>query len=197
MLTPRQVEGFAAAQTLGLLPRVSEVPPDLPRRTARRAFIRWIVYLVLGAVGWAVLASTLARPLQRWSPVAGSALLVLGALFLFLFVRLRSQVGDVFLDELGAGFTTLPLTVGAFWGVNRHEGANYMESWDFRGIWVLAGSGKVRSTPDRTVDPPGLYPSPERPGQLQVWTGMIWARKFRAPDRPFTALPPEPRTLLD
>ena len=72
-----------------------------------------------------------------------------------------------------------------------------MESWDFRGIWVLAGSGKVRSTPDRTVDPPGLYPSPERPGQLQVWTGMIWARKFRAPDRPFTALPPEPRTLLD
>jgi len=157
------------------------------------------VCLVLGALGWAVLASALARPLHRWSPVAGPALLVLGALalFLLLFVRPRSRVGDVFLDELGAGFTTLPLTVGAFWGVNRREGANYMEPWDFRGVWVLDGHGEVRSAPDPAVDPPGLYPSPERPGQLQVWTGRTWARKFRAPDRPFTAVPPEPRTLLD
>ena len=187
VVPPRQVEGFSSARALGLLPQVPDEPPPLPRRTARRAFYGWAGSIVAGAVVWAVLASATAAPLGRALPVAGPVLLVLGsvAAFVLLFIRLRSWVGDAFLDELAAGYTTLPLTVGAFWGVNREEGANYADPWDFRGIWVLDGRGAVRSAPQRDVDPPGLYPSPERPGQLQVWTGKVWARKFRSPARTF------------
>lgn len=197
---PRQVDGFFAAQQLGLLPRVPEAPPSpLPHRTARGAFVTWLVSAVGGAVAWALFASVLAGPIRRWLPVAGPVLLVLGAVavFVLLFLRPRARVGDVFLDELTAGYTTLPVAGGAFWGVNRRrrEGINYQAPWDFRGVWVLDGNGGVRSAPDREVDPPGLYPSPERPGQLQVWTGKVWTRKFRTPDRPFTTQPmPLPAT---
>lgn len=119
-----------------------------------------------------------------------------GAVAWALFASVLAGPGDVFLEELTAGYTTLPLALGAFWGVNnRRVGLNYAEPWDFRGVWVLDGRGGVRSAPDREVDPPGLYPSPQRPGQLQVWTGTVWARKFRAPDRPFTTqLGPTPLT---
>lgn len=191
---PRQVDGFSAAQALGLLPRVPPTPPALPRRTARNAFFTWAGSIVVGAVAWVRLASASADALGRTLPVAGPVLLVLGsaAVFVLVFIRLRSWVGDVFLDELGAGYTTLPLTIGAFWGVNRREGVNYAEPWDFRGTWVLDSRGAVRSAPQRDVDPPGLYPSPERPGELQVWTGKVWARKFRAPVQPFVSSPPPP-----
>jgi hypothetical protein len=190
VLTPRQVDGYPAARALGLVPRVPEAPPwPLPARTARRAFSTWVVTMAAGAAGWALFASVCAGPLDRAWPVAGPVLLVLGAvaLFVLLVLRPRERLGDLFLEELGDGYTTLPLTVGAFWGVNRRGHANYQEPWDFRGVWVLDGSGGVRSAPDRAVDPPGLYPSPERPGQLQVWTGTVWARKFRVPERPFSA----------
>lgn len=192
-LTPRQVDGYFAARALGLLPQVPEVPPSpLPRRTARRAFIAWLVSIVVGAVAWVLFASVFGGLINRFLPVAGPVLLMLGAaaVFVLLFVLPRARVGDAFLDELAAGYTTLPLTAGAFWGVNGRAGANYQDPWDFRGVWVLDGSGVVRSTPDREVDPPGLYPSPERLGQLQVWTGTVWARKFQAPDRPFVTQPP-------
>ena len=192
-LNPRQVDGFLAARALKLLPQVPDAPPrPLPGRTARQAFTTWLVSIGVGALGWILFASVFAGLLNRWFPLAGPVLLVLGAVsvFVLLFVRLRARVGEVFLEELTAGYTTLPLTVGAFWGVNGREGANYQEPWDFRGIWVLDGRGTVRSAPDREVDPPGLYPSPERPGQLQVWTGTVWARKFRAPAQPFVTQPP-------
>ena len=192
-LTPRQVDGFFAAQALGLLPQVPQAPPSpLPRRTARRAFIGWLVSILVGALAWIVFVSACAGPLNRLFPVAGPLLLVVGALAVFalLVVRLRARVGDAFLDELAAGYTTLPLIGGAFWGVNARGRLNYQEPWDFRGVWVLDGGGGVLSAPDRDVDPPGLYPSPERPGQLQVWTGTVWARKFRAPARSFTSRPP-------
>lgn len=191
-VSPRQVDGFSTAQALGLLPRVPQAPPSLPRRTARKAFFTWAGSIVAGAVAWFVLASASAGPLGRALPVAGPVLLILGsvAVFTLMVLRLRRWVGDVFLDELGAGYTTLPVTIGTFWGVNRREGVNYAEPWDFRGTWVLDGRGAIRSTPQRDVDPPGLYPSPERPGELQVWTGKAWARKFRTPAQPFISSPP-------
>lgn len=186
-LSPRQVEGFSAAQALGLLPCVPEAPPSLRRRTARRAFVAWLAWIAGGAVAWFVVASVLRGLLDRVSPVVGPVLLVVGAVatFVLLVVRPRARVGDLFLDELAHGYTTLPLLGGAFWGVSRRGRHNYQAPWDFRGVWVLDGRGAVRSAPDRTVDPPGLYPSPHRPGQLQVWTGTVWVSKFRAPDRPF------------
>jgi hypothetical protein len=195
-VTPRQVDGFLAAQAIGLLPRVPELPPSpLPRRTARRAFVEWLLCVAMGGLSWVLFASVFAGPLNRSWPVAGPVLLVMGAVgvFVLCFLRPRARAGEVFLDELTAGYTTLPM-LGAFWGLNpRRAGGNYMEPWDFRGVWVLDGGGEVRSAPDRTVDPPGLYPSPDRPGQLQVWTGVEWARKFRAPARPFATEPAQPQ----
>ncbi|WP_158630709.1 hypothetical protein [Nocardioides daphniae] len=41
------------------------------------------------------------------------------------------------------------------------------------------------SPPDPSVLPPGHYPSPNRPGQLEMWTGAAWMYDYRTPERPF------------
>ena len=50
-----------------------------------------------------------------------------------------------------------------------------------RFIWVLTWSGRVKAEPERGLDAPGFYPSPARPGMLQLWTGVEWFPKFREP----------------
>jgi len=37
------------------------------------------------------------------------------------------------------------------------------------------------AAPTGDVDPPGYYPSPNRPGRLELWTGAEWSRDFHAP----------------
>lgn len=66
----------------------------------------------------------------------------------------------------------------------------------FPGLWRLARDGSVLREPDRTVPPPGFYPSPYQPGLLQKWEGpgwkafpQHWRRRplayLRWPDQPF------------
>jgi hypothetical protein len=53
-------------------------------------------------------------------------------------------------------------------------------AWDYSGAWVLDGTtGAVRSVPDPEREAPGFYPSPNRPGALELWTGAAWAGRYR------------------
>ena len=66
----------------------------------------------------------------------------------------------------------------------------------FPGVWRLGRGGRVLREPDRSVPPPGWYPSPYYPGVLQRWEGPGWAplvqewwqhedQFFRRPAAPF------------
>ena len=53
--------------------------------------------------------------------------------------------------------------------------------WNFAGMWVLDKNGRVLHAPDRSVDPPGHYPSPfpGEEGKFLLWTGVMWLQSFR------------------
>ncbi len=53
--------------------------------------------------------------------------------------------------------------------------------WDWRGTWVLNGADEVVSAPSDELDPPGVYPSPDRDGLLELWTGHEWAGYYYDP----------------
>lgn len=74
--------------------------------------------------------------------------------------------------------------------------AGYTSGQTYVGLWRLGRDGQVLRRPDRSVPPPGWYPSPYYPGVLQRWDGPGWKplpqrwwqhehQYFRAPDRPF------------
>jgi hypothetical protein len=114
-----------------------------------------------------------------------SVILATGLAACFAVMRMLGGVGDRKLEELAHGYTTLTLEFGGFW---RGEGRRWPRfgrraPWDYSGVWVLdGGTGEVVSEPDRAVDPPGLYPSPNRPGELELWTGVVWSGDYR-PDQ--------------
>jgi hypothetical protein len=115
---------------------------------------------------------------------AGTSLVVLaaGLVGLWLIMQFFAQVGDRNLEELAHGYTTLTLRFGGFWGGEgrRRPGLGRRVPWDYSGVWVLDGqTGAVRSEPDPEREPPGFYPSPNRPGVLELWTGAVWAGRYR------------------
>lgn len=70
---------------------------------------------------------------------------------------------------------------GAFWllfrtGVREEAefAAGYTSRSAYTGLWRLGRDGSVLREPDRTVPPPGFYPSPYQPGLLQRWDGPGW-----------------------
>ena len=81
------------------------------------------------------------------------------------------------------GYTTVTFESGRWW-VSRldrpmkHRGHT---GWDWSGAWVLRADGRVVSAPRPDVDPPGLYPSPRRAGELELWTGHQWTAHFPEP----------------
>jgi hypothetical protein len=82
----------------------------------------------------------------------------------------------VLLDELRAGYVTTTFVQGLFWGSDR--GDSDVVGWEWRGLWTLASDGRVVSAPDLSVDPPGVYPSPNAPGRHELWTGCQWTNVF-------------------
>jgi hypothetical protein len=121
-------------------------------------------------------------------PTVWSSLLVLGLGLLTLWVILRSwaAVGAPNLEELEHGYTTLVLEYGHFrpTGDRRWGATVWHVPWDYSGLWVLGGDGRVLSPPDPETEPPGFYPSPNRPGEYELWTGTAWAGQFRSWERP-------------
>ena len=85
-------------------------------------------------------------------------------------------------EELAHGYTTLKLEFGGFWvGEGRRwPQFGHRPPWDYSALWLLDGStGAVISEPVADADPPGLYPSPNRPEALELWTGVVWSGNYR------------------
>ena len=176
---PRTVAGFAAADAAGQIPVVPIDPPisDLARApgpTADQVF-RSFAYK---AVGGSLLC---ALSFQLLPKLIG---LVLGlAWWAILFVFLAGKISDRAAEEFQRGYTTMRLNFGL---PGRHEnrrwqGTGHRAPWDYSGLWVLDRLGRtVVSEPNRSVDPPGFYPSPNRPGEFELWTGLVWSGRYRA-----------------
>jgi hypothetical protein len=161
---PRDVPGFTA----------HNVPPTapalLPGASAQVEFRRFLFKSV--AVVVSVLLILDAAPHVGLGS-AGTSVVVLaaGLVALWLIVQLFAQAGERNLEELEHGYTTLTL---------RRPGLGRWVPWDYSGVWVLDGrTGGVRSAPDPAHEPPGFYPSPNRPGALELWTGAAWAGRYR------------------
>jgi uncharacterized membrane protein YsdA (DUF1294 family) len=101
-------------------------------------------------------------------------------LFWAMFARL-APIGERSIEEFRLGYTTLILGWGGFWaGEGRFRLDTEMRTpWDYSALWHLDGStGAVIRPPQGHGDPPGMYPSPTRPGSLELWTGVMWLRHF-------------------
>ena len=174
---PHQVPGFREAWNAGLVPVVPETPPRLlPGRSAESLLWWYGRNLGLG-IGAHLLSVSLLVPRL---PGLLDLLLMLGgglALFWCLLRGLR-RVGERNLQELARGYTTLPLVFGDFWYGGRYYSGHRMP-WDCSGAWHLHRStGAVVRPPQRWLEPPGLYPSPHRPGRYELWTGAGWSGHF-------------------
>ena len=105
--------------------------------------------------------------------------------FLGLY-RFWLRVGARQLEELREGYTTLTLMFGGFrmGALRRWKGSGHRPPWDYGGVWLLNRAGEpVEGAPDRSVLPPGLYPSPHREGEWELWTGCVWSGEFYPPAR--------------
>ena len=181
---PREVPGYAAAASAGQVPQVPAEAPALgPRPSAQQMFRTFAIACVaaiplLLALHWALRA--VGTPsLVRLVVIVG---LMLG-LFWLMFRRL-AQIGDRSLEEFQRGYCTLVIEWGGFWvGEGRFRLTTEMRTpWDYSALWHLDGStGRVLRPPRGGGDPPGMYPSPTRPGSLELWTGVMWQRHFREP----------------
>jgi hypothetical protein len=178
---PREVAGFAAAASAGVSPARPSTPPQIDGRpTAHRAFIR--LAATLGGSTAATIICLLLMPDNR---VAGKGAIAFFATMAIGYVATRASLRRfraIFLDELQAGYTTKTFTQGLFWiprrGAGRKTWGDDVVGWDWDGLWVLDAQGNVISAPDPSADPPGLYPSPHIPGQLELWTGYRWTGAF-------------------
>lgn len=161
---PRDVPGFTA----------HEVPPAapalLPGASAQVEFRRFLFKSVAVVVAVLLILST-APDVGLGS--AGTSVVVLAAALvaLWLIVQFSADVGDRSREELAHGYATLTL---------RRPDIRRRVPWDYAGVWVLDGrTGAVRSAPDPEHEPPGFYPSPNRAGALELWTGAAWAGRYR------------------
>lgn len=136
----------------------------------------------LGVSAAATIVSLLLLPNNRvagWGAIAFFATLTVG---FFVTRAALHRFRDLFLNELQAGYTTKTFTQGLFWlprrGGGRKVWGDDVTGWDWGGLWILDAQGRVVSTPDSSVDPPGLYPSPHIAGELELWTGYRWTGVF-------------------
>ena len=164
---PPTAPGFARAASLCLLPPLPpETPPALlPGRSARQ-----LAGLALGAF----LSPLLVLPFVQSGSVLAFAALGYGLAAFFVTVRLLAAHHAREEQEALHGYTTM---------------------WGSPGLWRLAQDGHPVRPPDRTILPPGFYPSPYWPGVLQKWDGPGWRpftrRWYRKPEGWFRT-PPTP-----
>lgn len=175
---PRDVAGFREAVAAKLVPIVPAEPPALlPGPSARQMFHRFLRRSATSVLAVFILFQIDLSGVWFWLlPLSGLALFLLMA-------HWWSQIGTCNLSELHHGYTTFTMSYGAFQqGPSRTWKGHYNRPpWDYRGVWVLNQHGQVLSRPDPGLEPPGFYPSPERPGVLELWTGVVWLGQFRNP----------------
>lgn len=183
---PRDVEGFAAARAAGSTPARPGAPPALEVSPTAHAAL---TQLGVG-IAASVLASLLVVVLgpsddgQLEPPTALATVVVLIVGFLVCRALLR-RFRDAFVAELQAGYVTTTFLQGMFWvrgdSSPRPAGGEDVVGWSWDALWVLGPDGSVRAAPEAEGDPPGLYPSPNAPGERELWTGHRWTGVF--PDR--------------
>jgi hypothetical protein len=139
---------------------------------------------------------------QRLPGLSAHDMLVGGIVGFFGSIVLLSTVGDLL-----PGFLFAVLAIvgcgGSFWQFFRLHAREeqefalgYTSRSAYTGLWRLGRDGSVLREPDRSVPPPGFYPSPYQPGLLQKWDGPGWrpfSQKwrqhphnwFRWPERPY------------
>jgi hypothetical protein len=152
----------------------ASAPALLPGPSAQAEFRRFLLKGV-GVVVAVLLIVDTAPHVGLGSAGVSIVVLAAGLAALWLILQLFAQVGDRNLEELAHGYTTLTLRFGGFWGGEgqRRPGMGRRAPWDYSGV------GAVRSVPDPEREPPGFYPSPNRPGALELWTGAVWAGRYR------------------
>ena len=186
---PWNVPGFAAAAARGLVPVVPAEPPALlPGPSAHAAVWRYLRQVGAVVGGWML---TMLAVSSIDSTVAVVVRLVALAVSLVGFWRVvvvgRARAGERLLAELDAGYATFRPPFGGFWTTRQESQPTltYQEPWDFRGIWQLSPTGALAGPPpDRSVAAPGFYPSPNRPGVFELWTGAAWGSVWRTPTFP-------------
>jgi hypothetical protein len=181
---PRDVAGFAAAAAAGRTPHRPTAPPHVVPPVARHALVGLAVTIAFSVVVPILCLIVLPTPGGRIGGTAGAAF---AAAVVVGFVAVRQALGRfraAFLKELNAGYTTTTFDQGLFWLRSRDATDAVAEDvigWDWRGVWVLRASGTVVSSPDPSLDPPGLYPSPTVAGRYELWTGCRWSGVFLTP----------------
>jgi hypothetical protein len=176
---PAPVRGTGFNDVMAVLPRDvpgftgHNVPPAapalLPGESAQAEFRRFLLKSVAVVVAVLLIFDT-APDVGLGSAGTIVVALAAGLLALWLILQLFAPVGDRTVEELEHGYTTLTL----------RRPALGRAAWDYSGAWVLDGrTGAVRSAPDPEQEPPGFYPSPNRPGALELWTGAEWAGRYR------------------
>jgi hypothetical protein len=180
---PRDVDGFARAAAAGLVPRVPPDPPRvLPGATAQQVFRTFLLKSGMTVAVVLVLIEVV-QHVGMPTVVSGLSVPVLGLLAVgTIFFRFWGDVGRRSVQEFERGYTTFVMQYGGFWwGEGRRwQGAGRRAPWDYSGLWVLDGGGqRMISAPDPNADPPGFYPSPNRRGAFELWTGVVWSGRYR------------------
>lgn len=173
---PRDMPGYGEAREAGIAPSVPATPPLItvqpPAGRAMRDF--WVT--LAGVVGASTLAAIIGSDDGRLDVPGLLLFLTVTVAGIAVAVRKIRRVGRALLAEIRLGYATTTFQQGAFW-LGRGPGRGVMErstGWDWSGLWVLRTDGTVVSAPNSDVDPPGLYPSPNRPGSYELWTGHQW-----------------------
>lgn len=162
---PQVAPGFAAAWRAGILPPPpANEPPTALPGLSASARVWSAVICFFGAIGGCTVVDRSGLPTELFLPLALFGLVSSG--WLLSTVHARADA------EHRAGYTTLPAS----------------------GTWRLNSRGAVVAAPDRSLPPPGWYPSPYFPGMLQRWDGPGWAplpqRWTRRSARYFRAVSP-------
>ena len=160
-------------------------PSPLPGASAHRLLLRLGYTLAAGVGAVLVTLAALPTPDGRIGVAAAAVLILVMAAGAFMGRRALVSFRSRLLDEIQAGYTSTTFKQGGFWLAHRDgsvfaPGRNVL-GWDWLGLWVLDADGAVVSSPDRSTDAPGLYPSPHRSGERELWTGHQWS--FVYPDR--------------
>ncbi len=177
---PRDTPAWREAVRAGLISPVPAEPPDLVVRPSAHSLQRVLFATV--AMSVLVLAFLLLTGGRNGAFTAGG----LGRFLTAAVVCATAcgytirRWGRAVLDEATAGYTTTPFDLGRFW-IGAAPEAPWTFGWigwDFSGLWVMAPDGTVEAAPRSDRDPPGVYPSPNRPGEWELWTGSQWSAHF-------------------
>lgn len=180
---PRDVAAFRRAESARVLPARPASPPAVEVDPSAHRALRDLGVTASVAVVADVATVLLTAEDGRlpWASVV--IVLGVGGAGIVAIAIATKRWGRAVMAEVLRGYTTTTFRMGGFWIARPPDGPWTLNQihWDFGGTWVLRPDGTVVSTPSDDLDPPGLYPSPNRPDALELWTGRQWSGYFRPP----------------